>query len=1019
MIYSLLGELRVGRDGEFLKLPGGPPLLILAALLIGVNRQMSKADLIRAAWGSDTVDEAQLYKRVKELRDLLAGIGRGSDIRTHHGLGYELRLAEDDVDLLRFQQLVRAAQQAGLRGNADEELASLREALGLWRGPRPLSNVPGEAFHSDLDRLEQRHRRAAARLFELELERGNHEQILDQLIQLAGYYPDDQRLCEQLMIAQYRSGRAVDVGRAYERHQRALATKTAGQPDHLLRSFHFAVARGDQAAATAAEEAIAQRRRIPGAQQAPVPRQLPRPDDLVGRDQLTTDITFLLRQPPGQAAPVIVVSGPGGIGKTGLVLRAAHESAGRYPDGQLFAELRGTEGPVADTAEVLAQFLRALGERRVPETRAERLATYRTMLAGRRMLIVLDDAADGIQAADLVPNSPGCSVLVTARQRLPDLAGAHHVAPLTPLTDSDATELFLRVVSGAGVSLPSQDHVSDVVGLCGGLPLALRIAGALRVRDHPQPTAMLAQRLARIGPEAFAYGEQSVARTIGAGLERLDTAARDLFLRLGLLALGRFGHWTAAALLADTGADPMTTLAQLASRFMITSAESGMRYGLHDLTREYARRRAEAERPGEVTATARRAYQALLTLTRRAHARLYGAQFDVVHSGIPDWDAPPEVMAEVDADPLGWFEAERENLRAAVEHSAVLGMAEVCWDLAVSAHEFYTIRGYYDDWQATHATALAACVAAGDKRGQGMILACRNQPALVTSRRADDAGSLTELEQAVALLADCGDEHGQAVALRTLANALRRRGYLHRPLELFGSALALFAACDDTTGWWQAKRFIGQTHLDLGQSGEALRALAEAEAVASQAGWTRLLAQTQYWTGQASLAGPPDHAAAQVAFDSVYDIFGEEGGVGQAYALHGMGDMARHRGTLDVAERYLAEAVVLARDGADAALEGRILLSEAAVRQAQGRSGDQVKALTAAAAVFAGCGLAYLEARALAELAGALAGQGQTAAADATWQRLELLTAGLPEEDRLYQRPEEAHPGTDRAAAAG
>jgi DNA-binding SARP family transcriptional activator len=180
VIYGLLGELRIGRDGQFLRLPGGPPLLILAALLISVNRQMSKADLIRAAWGTDTVDEAQLYKRMKELRDLLAQIGRSGDIRTHHGLGYELRLAEDDVDLLRFQRFVREAQQAGLRGNADDEIASLREALGLWRGPRPLSNVPGEAFRQDLTRLEQRRRRAAARLFELELERGNHEQVLDQ-----------------------------------------------------------------------------------------------------------------------------------------------------------------------------------------------------------------------------------------------------------------------------------------------------------------------------------------------------------------------------------------------------------------------------------------------------------------------------------------------------------------------------------------------------------------------------------------------------------------------------------------------------------------------------------------------------------------------------------------------------------------------------------------------------------------------------------------------------------------------
>jgi DNA-binding SARP family transcriptional activator/tetratricopeptide (TPR) repeat protein len=1006
VIYRLLGELEIGRDSQLLDMPGGHTLIVLAALLVNVNRRMSKTELIRAAWGNDDVEEAQLYKAVMAVRGLLAQIGRRADLKTHPRFGYEMHVAADDIDALLFQRLVRQAQKAGAERDTEGEIGHLQRALRLWRGPHPLSNVPSDAFHQEVVALEQRHKRAAARLFELELASGNHERILDELVLIAGFYPSDRRLCEQLMAAEYRCGHPADVATAYERYREALAEETGGEPDPLLRTLHFAVARGNEAAIEAAKSAIAKRAGTPVRPVVTVPRQLPRPVDLVGRGDLVAEASWLLRREPGPAVPVVVICGPGGIGKTALAMRAAHESSDRYPDGQLYAELHGTTGRPADTAEVLAQFLRALGVPRVPETKEERLAVYRTLLADRRMLLVLDDAADEAQVGNLVPASPGCAALVTARQRLPEISGAHHVAPLGPLEPADATELFLRVVRGAGINPENDlDAVDRVVALCGGLPLALRIAGALRVHDHPRPTAELANRLSRQGPEAFAYGELNVARTIGAGFERLGPAAQQLFLGLGLLPLTGFGLWTAAALLS-VSVDAATVLSQLAASFMIESVEPEMRYRFHDLTREYARRRALAEYSGNRDALPAQAYQALLTLARRAYAHLYGGDFEVVHSAVPDWDAPHEVLEEVAASPLDWFEKERPNIRTAVEQCAALGLTSVCWDLAVSAHEFYNIRGYFDDWYATHSVALDACRKAGDRRGEGIVLTCLSQPALVASRRAGVPG-LANLQRAADLMAECGDRHGQAIAMRTLANALRREGHLTRPLALFNDALSYYTASGDTVGRWQTLRFIGQTHLDLGNHQDARHMLKAAEAIASELGGGRLIAQTQYWIGQACLAAG-DLDGAQAAFDAVFDVYGDDSGVGHAYAVHGLGDLAMRIGSHGVAGRHLAQAAGLARDGADAVLEGRVWLSTAALHQAQGQPDKQIMALEHAVAVFAGCGAAYLEARAHAVLGQITASRGDTAAADAAWTRIENLysTAGLPDGDRIHRRPD-------------
>lgn len=980
---------------------------MLAALLINANRPISTSDLLTAVWGSDE-DTFKLYKSISALRTLLDTIGRRDSLLTRSRFGYELQVGPDELDMLRFRDLVRQADTAREQRRVDDEVDLLRRGLKLWRGPHPLSNLPSGYFVPEIKALEERRKRVAVRLFDLELARRAYEAILDELTLIFSYYPDSGRLAEQLMIVQYRSGHVSDAAETFTRHAAALHELTGSKPDRGLRALYYA-SDGDKETIDAAERAIARRAGIAGfgqAEQSPViPRQLPSDlADLVGRDDLAAEASWMLTREPGRAVPVLVISGQGGIGKTTLAVRVGHTVTERYPDGQLYAELRGTDEPV-DPAEVLAQFLRALGASVIPESRAERTTLYRTLLASRRVLIVLDDAEDGAQVRDLIPANPACGMLVTARQRLPELVGSHHVAPLTPLARQLATELFLRVTGNASIDLTGElDAVDRVVALCGGLPLALRIAGALRVHDHPQPTRELAARLALRGPDVLTYGRDSVSRTISAGFDRLDASAQRLFLDFGLLTLPSFGLWTAAALLEESGADSAAAVSQLASRYMIESLEPQARYRFHDLTRDYARRRAQAAYPdvADRDEVAARAYRALLTLVRRAHRAIYGGDFEVVHSDVPDWAAPPEALAEAEAAPLEWFDKERLNIRAAVSHCASLGLVGICWDLAVSAHEFYTRRDQFDDWQATHKIALEACRAAGDRRGEGVVLASLGQPALVASRRAGVSG-VDELGLAVRLLTECGDRHGQAIALRTLANALRRRGHLTRPRALFEQALEGYAASDDRVGHWLTLRYLSATYLDLDLLDEARCRLSDAESIARALGSSRLIAQTKFWVGQAALA-KGDLAGARDAFAEVQRLYHEPSGTGHGYAVLGLGQVALQEREWATAESRLTLAAHLAGDS-DAALKGRAWLAIAKLRQELGEHGKRVGALTAAVRCF-GDGSVYLQAQALSELADAETNAGNEGAASAARARVVRLydDMGLPEEDRIHRQ---------------
>ncbi len=989
MIYGVLGELEVRhpRTDQPLTLPAGRPLHVLAGLMVRPNHKLPHAELLRMGWGGSGVQEAQLHKAVSALRTLLRGIGREADLVTHPRFGYELKAGPGEHDLVTFERLV-----GGLDGlSTDQEIDVLHRALRLWRGA-PLSNLQSPPFEDVVHRLGLRRKRVAVRYFDLRFQQGDHEAMLGDLQEIAEEFPTDHKLHELLIRTLYECGHGSEGIEVYDRYAHRHAEET-GEPDTGLRTLAYQLSRSSQDVAAA----------LPARGTHATPRELPAaPADFVGRQALLAELSWQLA---GDAAyRVLVVPGPGGIGKTALALRAAHACRADYPDGQLWAELRGTTTDPATPGEILAQFLRSLDVPVVPESPGERAALFRSMLAERRMLIVLDDAADGAQVLPLLPAGDGCKVLVTARRRLPDVHGAHHVGTLEPLGAGDAATLFESIVAASRIDLSAErEAVRDVVSLCGGLPLALRIAAVLRVHDDPLPTAELARRLRQHGPEAYESGSVSLARTLETGLAPLPVGHRRLFTDLGLLTAPTFGAWTAAAL-SDDPEEGRAALAGLHAASMVEVSPAPLpRYRFHDLTREYAFRRAQAQRPDPDNLLAR-VCVALLGLVRHAHAQLCGGDYEVVHSEAVALGLPRAAYAEVEADPTAWFLTEQLTIRAAVQLAARLGLAAVCWDLAVSAHEFYTREHQHDDWHETHQVALAACRAAGDRRGEGMVLACLGQPALVAGGHRDGVSGVPELTQAVELLADEKELHGLAIAQRTLGNAWRRRGAPTRALALFREALDGYEAAGDPVGCAQTLRFMGQVHLDRHEIDAAGRVLTQAEQAAALLG-SRMITQARYWSGCARLEAG-DLPGAEAAFADVSTAAGKTKSQVFAYAAHGLGELARARGDHAQAGRHLRTAVALARDHADALLEGRVHLSLAALRHAQAEPRAEADELRLAARCFAGCDAAYLEVRAQGTLARLCRAQGQQAAATAAWARVETLYAEgeVPEEDRT-ERP--------------
>lgn len=471
-----------------------------------------------------------------------------------------------------------------------------------------------------------------------------------------------------------------------------------------------------------------------------VPRQLPADvGDFTGRADLVARLAdHLARRDRRAAPPVATVCGKGGAGKTTLAVHVAHQLCDQYPDGQLFADLRAGRQRPASVGEVLQRFLRALGLTgdALRGSTDELLDLYRTRLADRRVLVVLDDAAGADQVLPLLPGSPTCGVLVTARGRLADLPGVSHFGVDT-LDATDALALLTRASGDRRIG-DEPAAARELVALCGGLPLALRIAGARLAARRHWSVAHLVERLRdeRRRLDELAYGGLDVRASLSVTYGGLPEPARALFRRLGLIEARNVAGWVAAAVLDCDVAEATELLESLVEAQLLDLAlpagrepagkEPGgrasggresawhQRYTLHDLVRVFAKERAIVEDPPAVRGQAlARALAGWLGIAEEAHRRTGAAAAPPVGRDAARWLPEPEVLEQLLSSPAGWLESERQSLGLAVRQAAEAGWHELAVDLAVIAVSLYEARGYPDDWREPQEVTVGAVRQAG------------------------------------------------------------------------------------------------------------------------------------------------------------------------------------------------------------------------------------------------------------------------------------------------------------------
>ncbi|MGW7821797.1 BTAD domain-containing putative transcriptional regulator [Streptomyces puniciscabiei] len=713
MTFGILGPVRIQFSDRPLVELSGKQSMVLASLLLNVNTIVSRDRLVAELWDSPPPSA------ISNLQTYVAKLRRALPTETRlltKGSGYLLRADTGELDLLVFDQEVGLARVDAERGEAEVAVERLERALSLWRG-QPAEGTPlrgDSAAHA----VEIEERRTQARLdyAEIKIGLGSPNEVVGDLRYLLIEQPLLERAWHLLVLALAQAGQRGKALDAYRRARDVLVEELGVEPGRDLRQLHATVLDGDIPFS------------VPNTRSRRVCQLPPDTADFVGRrSELPTVIQALClghhqvaswpaasTAPSALSVPVCVISGQAGMGKTVLAVHVAHHIRRQFPDGQLYINMQGGDAHPVDPEEALGRILRALevDSATVPTGLDQRAELYRAKLANGRYLVVLDDVANEGQVYPLMPGTPGCAVLITSRRRLSGLPAAQMIdLPMMP--SNEALELLRRVI-GTGRAAEAPGDVDKLVQLCGGLPLALRIAGVkLAARPHwgvDQLVSRLSDSRNRL--RHLSHGSQAVQASLAVGYKRLASPARRLFRLLGLLEAQDFAVWAAAALLQAPHGEAEDLMEQLVDDRLLDVAgqdRAGQtRFRFHDLTRCYAREYAEADEPeGQRIAAVRRALSAWLALARQAHMQLCEADSCLPDTSSSVWFPHSEIVERyVLPDPLGWLDAERGGINTAVRQSAALGASELCWELAYTVMHLSESCGLNDEWRTTYELTL-------------------------------------------------------------------------------------------------------------------------------------------------------------------------------------------------------------------------------------------------------------------------------------------------------------------------
>ncbi|MGW7469438.1 BTAD domain-containing putative transcriptional regulator [Streptomyces xantholiticus] len=928
VVFRILGPLDVSADGRPVVLQGARQRTIMSMLLLAPNRVVSVDTLADAVWRGSPPATArnQIAICVSALRKTIKNAVGVEDILVTSHPGYMLFAGEHRIDAVEFEEHAAKGREAARRGRPEEACAFFEEALAMWRGPA-LEGISAERVEAEAARLTEMRLDVYEEHAGLRLQLGQHREMIGELGAFVREHPLREQAKAHLMLAQYRSGRRAEALETYRDGQRLLAEELGIDPGPALQELHEEILADSPKLSLPAETATL----VPP---TTVPAHLP-PSvaSFTGRRPELASLDRLLDHQDGSALPVGSITGPGGVGKTALAVHWAHQVAARFPDGQLFADMRGYDAEEAPRrpGAVLDRFLRALGVPgpQIPAEQVERTALFRSVLDGRRVLIVLDNARSFQQIRPLLPGNGRSCVLVTSRDSMGGaLAGDYFFVPLHlgSLEQDESIALLSRV---AGDDRFSSDPVgaARLSALCDRLPLALRIAAA---RLAAKPHWSVRTLVARLEDQHRRLDELSLdERGVRAGLRLsyrdLPPDTARMFRLLGSLGVPDFAAWAGAALLGIDPVDAEDLIEQLVDAQLLepfsATTTGHVRYRFQDLLRLFARECAEAEDSEEERlAATRRACAAWLGLAGEAHRRVYGGDYTVIHGQAPLHPLPGHLVDSLLDDPMEWFESERSSITGLVDQAAREDESAYAWDLAMTSVTLFQNRNYLEDWRHCGERALEAAVRTGDRLGEAAMLHSLGTLEIV---QWDYDSAHERLSLALRLFEEQGQDQGRALVLRNLALCERHRGDMDRARQMGHRSLEIFRAVGDHYAEAHVLGLLAQIELERGDPQASLVLSSEAVARSRGLGTARGEAQSTVRLAEALLHQGDGERAEEASRRALELVRGSGDRRGEAHALRTLGEALWRRGKTEEAEAVLRDALTTSGKVPDRYLEAR------------------------------------------------------------------------------------------------